>query len=53
MVIKVSQNINALTGQGAEYLLDASGEVIAYFYDGNMVRASESIDAEAQTVGVA
>jgi glutathione peroxidase-family protein len=36
-VIRVSQDIKLLTGNGTEYLIDRNGMVIAKFYNGNLV----------------
>lgn len=35
-LVKASNNVRDLTGNGMEYLLDANGEVIAIFIDGMM-----------------
>lgn len=38
-LVKVSDQIEALTGEGLEYLTDSDGNVIAKFIDGNLFNA--------------
>lgn len=38
-LVKVSDQIEALTGEGLEYLTDSEGNVIAKFIDGNLFNA--------------
>lgn len=37
MIIRMSRNIQDLTGEGTELLLDQDDNVLAEFYDGNIV----------------
>lgn len=50
MKAKASDNIQDLTGQGLEFLMDKAGNVRLEFYDGNIVRHSKSGNEDATVI---
>jgi len=50
MIVKLSDKIQDLSGQGEEWLLDNRGNVIGKFFDGNLVQAI-SIGNNEVTIG--
>ena len=48
-VTRISTNLSDLQGNGVEYLVDASGAVIAKFVNGNMPTACECLLCSFET----